>query len=108
VRQPIPFDLKSLHRVQGLADDFDALLRALVKDAMERPGVTRKRELKMLIEVTPSESGDEARVAIKTTISIPARTARKYHMFTTTNAGLKFTPANPESPEQTDILDDED
>ncbi len=107
-RQPILFDLKSLYRVKGLAEDFDAVLRALVQDAMARPGVTKKRELKLSIEVTPKDTADDVNVTVRTSSTLPARTALTYNMFTTTNAGLKFNPATPSTPEQTDFLEDED
>ena len=106
-RQMLVFDLKSLHRVEGLAEDFDTLLKTLVRDAMERPGVKKKRQVKVCVDVTPMDNGDDIDVVVRTASTLPARTAVGYRMLSTAKGGLKFNPTNPDTPEQADFLEDD-
>ncbi len=49
----VTLKLETLHRVPGLADDFDAQIEALVADCIKRPGLAKDRTLKVEIRIRP-------------------------------------------------------
>lgn len=65
-----------------LASDFDAQLRALVQDCINRPDV--------IVECLTSSKA-------------PNRPITAYRMQTTANGGLRFQPDSPGSPDQNSL-----
>jgi hypothetical protein len=100
------FLLKNMHLVQGLADDFDGQIQTMVRDCKERPGMKRPREITIRVRLTPHENGEDVLLEVTTGNKLPTKMAEKYRMMTTTNHGLKFNPDNPETPQQSDFLEE--
>ena len=94
------FDLKTLHLVGRLAEDFDEQCRMLVRDCRERPGLKKRRKLQITLWFDPVETGDDVIVHCETTNSLPTRSAETYRMMATAKDGLKFQPDSPERPDQ--------
>lgn len=45
--------LETLHLIPGLREDFDRQIESLVADCKTRPGITKKRSLKVEIMIVP-------------------------------------------------------
>ena len=101
------FTLASLHKIGGLAENFDELVRMCVKDCTQRPSVGKKREVKLIVSCVPDEANHEnVMVSIESTCKVPNKAADKYRMTSTINGGLKFQPNSPYDPDQDSLLDD--
>lgn len=90
----------SLHAIDGLAADFDSQLAAAVLDCRERPGNNGARKIKICVEVSPCETGDDVTVHVTTESRSPSRRLADYRMMATRNGGLKFNPQSPSDPNQ--------
>ena len=97
------FNLRSLHLVQGLEHDFDAVLATMVRDCRERPGRKRIRKMGVTLQFEPDTNGEDVIVSIQTSNSLPTRVAERYKMMATVKNGLKFSPGAPMRPEQTEM-----
>lgn len=101
------FKLETIHMVGHLAEDFDAMLTAAVRDCRERPAMTKPREIKLTVKVVPHKDGaDDVVVAAAVTGKSPAREALPYLMQTTVNNGLKFAPSSPMDPDQGELFEE--
>lgn len=45
--------LETLHKIPGLAEDFNAQVEQIIADCKKRPGVSKKRVVKVEIEIKP-------------------------------------------------------
>jgi hypothetical protein len=101
------FKLETIHKVGHLGEDFDALLTAAVRDCKERPAMTKAREIKLTVKVTPhKDDADDVVVQTEVTGKTPARSALPYLMQTTANNGLKFAPSSPMDPDQGELFEE--
>ncbi len=95
------FNLKSIGKISDLELSFDEQLASCVRDCMERPGLSRTREVTLKVRLTPYvEDPDEVDVECEVSSKVPTRKIDKYHMLITTQGGLKFQPDAPLSPDQ--------
>lgn len=104
-----PFSLKTLRKVGASQEQFDSLLRALSLDCLNRPGITKHRELKITLKLTPDKN-DPDNVVVETVMSskMPSRAADIYKMTTSVNGELRFQPSSPMDPHQGELFEDED
>lgn len=102
------FKLQSIYRVGHLAEDFDGLLTAAVRDCKERPGMQKPRDIKLVVRVTPAKDDpDDVIVASHVESKVPARQALPYRMQTTHKDGLMFAPSSPMEPDQGELFDED-
>jgi len=101
------FKLETLHKVEHLAEDFDAFLAAAVGDCKERPGMQKRRKITIDVDVLPDKEDPQDVVVVATVGSkMPARSALAYKMQSTANNGLKFAPSSPLEPDQGELFDE--
>lgn len=88
----------------NLANDFDATLASLVKDCLARPGVKKRRQVSIVIDIDPvpnaDGSCDDVEVNVQVTSKAPAKLVRPYRMRATQKGGLKYSPDSPDNPDQ--------
>jgi len=103
------FQAKNLHKVSGLADEFDRLITAATADCLERPGVKQKRQVSIVVDLTPNPQ-DVEQVIVATCVKskTPVRGAAPYLMNTTIKNELQFQPNSPMEPDQGELFDDEE
>jgi len=93
-----------------LRADFDSVLAGLVRDCLERPTVTKKRQVSVVIDVVPvlSPSGgcDDVEVRVQVASKQPARALEPHVMHATVKGGLRFNPHSPADPDQRTMFDD--
>ena len=104
-----PFTLKTLYKVGASEEQFNSLLKALTVDCLSRPGITKFRELKIQLKLTPDKN-DPDNVVVETimTSKMPSRAADIYKMTTSVNGELRFQPSSPMDPHQGDLFGDEE
>ena len=102
----VPFDLRTLHQLGDgtLADDFAATLQGLVKDCLARPGIEKKRQVSIVIDVLPhaNQDGtcDDVEIRVQVASKAPARQVTPYVMRATVQGQLRYAPDSPGNPDQ--------
>lgn len=100
------FNLKTLHQLGDgvLEQDFEATLAGLVKDCLARPGISKKRQVSIVVDVLPKPNQDgtvdDVIVAVQVASKSPARVVQPYVMRATVHGGLKYHPGSPANPDQ--------
>lgn len=101
-----PFSLSELSAYAGgeLAQNFDALLAAAVRDCVERPTVEKKRTVSIVINVTPVRDSDgtcsDVVLDVQTPAKTPAKQLQPHVMRATVSGGLRYAPDSPTNPDQ--------
>jgi len=69
--------LQTIHRLGHLAEDFDSLLAAAVRDCQQRPAMTKAREVRISVRITPDQT-DPADVIVQAAVGakMPGRSAQ--------------------------------
>lgn len=100
------FNLKTLHLLGAgdLERDFEATLASLVKDCTARPSVGKKRQVSLVVDMTPKVNADgscdDVVVSVQVVSKAPAKMVDPYVMRATVNGGLKYQPDSPGNPAQ--------
>lgn len=106
--------LRSLHLLgDGTLDtDFTATLAAAARDCVERAGIDKTREVKIVFTLRPviaaNGSCDDVEVDVQVASKSPAKQVPTYTMTCTKNGGLKFQPDSPGDPRQEGMFDQGD
>lgn len=103
---PQEFSLRTLHLLDdgALEDAFAEILAGLVEDCLARPRLAKKRQVALVVDVTPEDDGTptcaEVRVQVQVTSKCPAQAAPPYVMRAGSCGGLTFSPGAPGNPDQ--------
>ncbi len=100
------YNLKSLHRIQDLRDEFDKMPADAVADCLRRPSIAKPREISLKFKLRPSiGDADNVKVEHELTSKTPNQPLATYTCTTSVSGELRFQPAFPDDPHQQDLLD---
>jgi hypothetical protein len=100
------FTLQTLHLLGdgALERDFLAVLSGLVKDCLARPGVVKKRQVSLVVDILPDVRSDGTCdgvvVGVQVASKSPAKVVPPYLMQAKSTGALQFQPDNPGNPDQ--------
>jgi hypothetical protein len=96
----------------SLPADFETMLAAAVKDCLKRPTIKKKRQVTIIVEITPilRQDGtvDDLRIDIQVAGKSPARIIPTVVARATVSGGLKWSPTSPSNPDQSTLFDGEE
>ena len=92
---------------ESLPNDFNAGLAAAVKDCLARPSIKKKRQVSVLVDVTPilRQDGtcDDIEINVQVCGKSPARIISPVVGRATVHGGIKWNPESPDNPDQKTI-----
>jgi len=105
-----PFNLRSIHKMRGVEDEFDRLMSQATQDCLQRPTNTKPRELTIKLKLTPDPS-DADNVIVEPAfpqLKLTQAPLDKYRMTTGAKGDLRFQPNFPLDPHQQDLFGEGD
>jgi len=102
-------ELKNLPKVKGIEAEFNRLLTLATEDCIQRPGIKAKRQITLVVDLTPN-ANDPEQVVVRPYVKskTPVRKGSDYLMNTTVRNELTFQPNSPMEPDQADLFGDDD